>query len=66
MAPLDLSSIFKKYEKKWVALSDDNTRVLGAGNTAKQALQDAKTKGYSDVTLIFVQPSNLLYCGFAR
>lgn len=63
MSPLTLSHL-KSYEGKWVALSDNNQRVLGAGKTAKAAIQEAKSKGHSDTTLMFVQPSNLLYCGF--
>ncbi len=63
MAPIDLSSILKDHENKWVALSDDNTAVYGCGNTAKDAANDAKAKGYSDFTLLFVQPFDLLYCG---
>ena len=63
MAPLNLGEILKDYESKWVALSDDNTRVLGAGKSAKEALKDAELKGFSDVTLMYVQPSDLLYCG---
>jgi len=63
MAPLDLSKQLKNYENKWVALSDDSTRVLGAGDSAKEALQDAKNNGYNEATLMYVQPTNLLYCG---
>ena len=63
MAPLDLSKILKDYEGKWVALSDDNTRVLGVGESAKEALKNAASKGTTDATLMYVQPSDLLYCG---
>lgn len=63
MAPLDLSPILKSYEGKWVALSDDNRTVFGAGDTAKEASQDASAKGHPEATLLYVQPSNLLYCG---
>lgn len=63
MAPLSLGKILKGYERKWVALSDDNTRVFGAGESAKEALKDAESKGFSDVTLMYVQPLGLLYCG---
>ena len=63
MAPIDLSTILKDYESKWVALSDDNAAVQGSGNTAKEAANDARSKGYSDFTLLFVQPFDLLYCG---
>lgn len=63
MAPLDLSSILKGYEGKWVALSDDNTTVYGSGTSAKEAADDANSKGRPDFTLLFVDPSDLLYCG---
>ena len=63
MSPLDLSSILKNYEGKWVALSDDHTTVYGAGDTAKSAADDAKSKGHQEFTLLFVEPSDLLYCG---
>ena len=45
MAPIDLSKILKGYESKWVALSDDNKSVCGAGKSAKEASQDAESKG---------------------
>ncbi len=63
MAPIDLSSILKDYEGKWVALSDDNKVVFGSGNTAREAASEARAKGRADFTLLFVQPFDLLYCG---
>ncbi len=33
----DLSKILKPYENKWVALSYDRTKVLGAGDTFEEA-----------------------------
>lgn len=63
MSPIDLTYILKDYEGKWVALSDDNRSVFGAGKSAKDALEDAKSKGHFDTTLMFVQPLGLLYCG---
>ena len=61
MAPLDLSQILKNYEGKWVALSDDNKTVYGAGFTAKEAAREAQSKEYAEFALLFVQPSNFLY-----
>ena len=58
-----MSPIQKNYEGKGVALSDDNRTVFGSGDTAKEAAQDAHEKGHSEATLLYVQPSNLLYCG---
>ena len=65
MAPLDLSSIVKNYESKWVALSEDNATVYGSGKTAQEAAREARSKGHSEFTLLFVQPSDLLYCGIS-
>ena len=63
MAPLDLTPIIKNYEGKWVALSDDYTSVYGSGDSAKVAADDARSKGHQEFTLLFVEPSNLFYCG---
>lgn len=63
MTPLDLSSILKDYEGRWVALSDDYKAVFGSGHTAKDAAGDARSKGHLDYTLLYVQPFDLLYCG---
>ena len=63
MAPIDLNPIFKQHLGKWVALSDDQKSVYASGDTAKVAADDAISTGHSDFTLLFVEPSNLLYCG---
>lgn len=63
MAPLDLTLILKNYERKWVALSDDNLSVYGSGDTVKEAAQEAESKGHPEFTLLYVEPSDFLYCG---
>jgi len=63
MAPLDLTPIIKQYVGKWVALSDDYKAVYASADTANMAADNANQKGYSEFTLLFVEPSNLLYCG---
>ena len=63
MAPLNLTSIYKQYEGKWVALSDDNQSVYGAGCSVEEAVKQAKDAGYQEFTLLFVEPSDTLYCG---
>ena len=63
MSPIDLTSIYKQYEGKWVALSDDYKSVFGAGNTAKEAAGMAESAGHKDFTLLYVEPSDVLYCG---
>lgn len=63
MAPIDLTPIYKQYEGKWVALGSDYKSVFGSGNTAKEAADRAEASGQKDFTLLYVEPSNLLYCG---
>jgi Family of unknown function (DUF5678) len=53
----------KNYENKWVALSEDTEKILGVGNDAVEALNDAKEKGYSEVVLYKVLPNNAYYIG---
>ncbi|GEM_PF-514397 len=57
MAPIDLTLILKDYERKWVALSDDNSSVYGSGDTAKEAAEEAESKGHPEFTLLYVEPS---------
>ena len=41
----DLSKILKPYSDEWVALSEDEKRVVGNGKTIKGALEEAKENG---------------------
>ena len=45
MKTIDLSKKLLPYENKWVALSEDNKQVLGAGDTLEQAEKQAKKTG---------------------
>lgn len=45
LKPIDLSKLLLPYENKWVAISEDQKKVLGAGHTLKEAQKKAeKTK----------------------
>lgn len=63
MSPINLVTVLKGYDNKWVALSDDKTTVYSAGATAKEAVQGAEKRGKRDFTLLFVEPSDVQYCG---
>ena len=63
MSYIDLAPILKDYEGKWVALSEDDSTVYGAGETAKAAVNSAESRGYTDYTLLYVQPFDTHYCG---
>lgn len=41
----DLSKILEPYSNEWVALSEDEERVVGHGKTVKEAIEKAKAKG---------------------
>ena len=47
----DLRQLLKPYENKWVALSLDHSKVLGAGNTLHEAKKAAEKKGEKYVFL---------------
>lgn len=37
----DLSKILKDYSNKWVALSDDSSKVVGVADNPKEAIEQA-------------------------
>jgi hypothetical protein len=39
--PIDWTNLFKKFKGQWVALADDETTVIAAASTAKEAHQRA-------------------------
>lgn len=43
--PADLSRILKKYSNEWIALSNDQRRVLGRGKHPRDAYKKAVAKG---------------------
>lgn len=59
MAAIDWSEIYKKYKGKWVALEDDEKTVVSSGDTAKEALEAAKQKGFTN-PILTKMPSDLL------
>jgi hypothetical protein len=48
----------KGYENKWVALLEPEQKIVGSGNDAVEATQDAKKHGYSQVTLFYIPRSD--------
>ena len=47
----DLATLLQGYADEWVALSEDQTRVVGRGRTLHEALSEAKKNGCSNPTL---------------
>ena len=56
---MDLTAIsaqLEKYENKWVAIDESQEKIVGVGNDAFEATNDAERHGYQD-TILFKVPS---------
>jgi Family of unknown function (DUF5678) len=42
----------KEYENKWIAYTEPNKEIVGSGNDAVEAINDAKTKGFNEVVFL--------------
>ena len=51
---IDLTELLDPYLNKWVALSSDQTRVVGSGETPAEAIAEAQRQGAVDPILMFV------------
>jgi hypothetical protein len=60
---LDFTKIFKKYKGKWVALTENEKKVVSFGRSAKETLKKAKEKGLENPVLFKVPVSLLPYIG---
>ena len=59
----DWTKLLKKYKGMWVALAEDETTVLGAGQTVQAALTAAKKKSEKMPFLTHVPESVVSYVG---
>lgn len=56
---MDLTAIsaqLEQYENKWVAINESQERIVGVGNDAFEATEDAERQGYQE-TILFKVPS---------
>ncbi len=60
---LDFTEIAKKYKGKWVALSEDEKKVISFDDSAKETLEKAKKEGYKCPILFKVPITVLPYVG---
>jgi hypothetical protein len=63
---VDLRKILSKYKKGWLALSPDNKSLIASGNTLKEVLEKARTKGIKNPTLLKVPPLDRPFIGKAQ
>ena len=59
----DFTKIVEEYKGKWVALTEDEERVISFGESAKETLDKAKEKGEKEPILFKVPLSILPYVG---
>ena len=60
MKTIDLTKKLKPYNNKWVALSFDHKKILGAGDTLKEAKTKAQDKN-RQFLLLKLPPFNVKY-----
>ena len=60
---IDWTKIFEEYKGLWVALLDDEKTVVGKGKSVKEALEDAKKKGYEKPIMMRVPTEIIPYVG---
>lgn len=61
---IDWTNIYKKYKGLWVALADDEKTVIAFGETAMDALKNAKKEGYKNPILSKMPERLVTYVGF--
>lgn len=60
---LDFTKITKKYKGKWVALTEDEKKVVSSGKSARETLEKAKKEGHRNPILFKVPLTLLPYVG---
>ena len=56
---MDISAIsaqLEQYENKWIAIDESEEKIVGVGDNAFEATEDAERSGYQD-TILFRVPS---------
>ena len=59
---LDFTKIVEKHKGKWVALTEDEKRVVSSGESAKETLEKAKEQGLRN-PILFKVPIAILSHG---
>ena len=62
MAMLPLAEQMREYEAKWVAIVEEpEQKIVGSGPEPKDALLEAKRRGYDQSALFWVPPAGGLF-----
>jgi uncharacterized protein DUF5678 len=62
--PMDWTHLFKKHKGQWVALADDETTVVAAASSAKEALATSAARGTPDPILYRVPDTLEAFAGY--
>lgn len=63
---IDWTKTYKKYKGLWVALKDDEQTVVASGQTAKEAWDRAREKGYAKPILAHMPDKLVTYVGLCN
>lgn len=58
---IDWSHIQRQFKGLWVALADDETTVVASGNTASEAMEQARIQGHEMPILAHMPPELMTY-----
>ena len=61
---IDWPKIYKRYKGLWVALLDNEQTVVGSGETAREAWEEAQKKGHKKPILTRMPERIVTYVGF--
>lgn len=50
-----------QYQNQWVAIAESERKIVGSGDTAREAKAEAAAKGYSETALFRVPPAGKSY-----
>jgi len=57
----DLSYELLKYENRWVAILEEEERIVASGSDAYEVQLEARRQGYSDVLIMRVRATDAHY-----
>lgn len=63
---IDWTKIYEQYKGLWVAFKDDEKTVVGSGQTAKEAFDQAQKKGCETPILTHMPSELTAYVGYGQ
>ena len=61
MQAIELPEEIAKYSEQWVALTDDDFQIIGAGVHVQDAIDAAREAGHQQFRLHYVLPADVRY-----